>query len=131
MTNTGNRAGDAVVLGFISSASQPDFPAKRLFDFVRVELAAGESKTVVLLAQAEAFALGNDSGLLTLRAEQYEVQVGDIVAPARSIIRVRGENEVLVDYTDYFANQGVLGKTFDNAGRKASAGSKFIADVFV
>ena len=30
--NTGSREGDAVVLGFVS-ASDPEFPAKRLFDF--------------------------------------------------------------------------------------------------
>lgn len=129
VTNTGDRAGDAVVLGFVSSVSQPDFPAKRLFDFTRVGLAAGESKTVLLLAQAEAFALGDNDGLLTLRANQYEVQVGDIVGPARGIMRLRGESEVLEDYTDYFASRKVQAKA-DGTPRSVFGASRK-ADVLI
>eukprot|EP01051_Picozoa_sp_SAG22_P007744 SAG22_NODE_555_length_9124_cov_114.706593_7_plen_792_part_00 len=104
VTNTGCREGDAVVLGFIAS-SQPGSPVRRLFDFARVKMAAGESQTIVLLAQADSFALGDDDGLLSLRAGEYHVEVGDTVAPARKAVRLRGADQVVEDYRDYFALQ--------------------------
>ena len=44
--NTGSVAGDAVVLGFVNS-TEPQFPRQKLFDFERVSLQPGESKTVL------------------------------------------------------------------------------------
>ena len=45
VTNTGKRAGDAVVLGFVNS-TDPQYPRQKLFDFERVSLNPGETKTV-------------------------------------------------------------------------------------
>ena len=108
--NTGGREGDAVVLGFVS-AVDPDFPAKRLFDFLRVSLAAGETKVVMLAAPAEAFAMGDEDGLLSVHPGPYWVQVGDINAPASKQVELTGEVAVLEDYRDYFAQQGAAAET--------------------
>lgn len=86
VTNTGDRSGEVVVLGFVTS-SHPRFPRQKLFDFQRVgPLAPGESVLASLQLQrgseAETLAVMDDDGHAWLEPAQFTVSMGDVVAPA-------------------------------------------------
>jgi hypothetical protein len=91
VTNTGARAGDCVVLGFVGG-TPPGFPRQRLFDFARVHLPAGASTTVLLSSPAEALAVVDAGGRRVLRAGVFEVRVGDLRAPAVRSLEVVPED---------------------------------------
>ena len=87
VTNTGARAGDCVVLGFVSG-TPPGFPRQKLFDFARVHLAPGASTTVLLSSPAEALAVVDERGRRVLVPGAFEVRVGDLAAPAVRALEV-------------------------------------------
>ena len=76
VTNHGPRAGDEVVLAFISRPDGADGPVKQLFAFERIHLAAGESKTVHLLPSVRDLSLVDASGRAVLTPGRVRVTVG-------------------------------------------------------
>lgn len=94
--NTGTVAGDAVVLGFANS-TDPQFPREKLFDFERVSLQPGESKTVLLTVTSEDLSIVEEDGRRWLRSGEFAVAVGDREAPATHGFTVVGENQLLDD----------------------------------
>lgn len=94
--NTGTVAGDAVVLGFANS-TDPQFPREKLFDFERVTLAPGESKTVLLTVTSEDLSVVEEDGRRWLRSADFMVAVGDREAPATHAFGVTGEQQLLDD----------------------------------
>jgi beta-glucosidase len=103
VTNTGDVTGDAVVLGFVSNSSDPLFPRQKLFDFARVTLSPGESRTVTLHVTAQHLSVVDDNGARWVRPAVYSVRVGDVVAPATLSLRVTGEQVLLEDISTFLA----------------------------
>ena len=86
VTNTGDCAGEVVVLGFLTS-SHPQFPRQKLFDFPRVgPLDPGQSVTASLQLprghEAEELAVIDDNGHAWLAPAEVTVRMGDVVTPA-------------------------------------------------
>lgn len=78
VTNTGERAGKEVVMLFSSDKVASMVPeARRLRAFEKVELAAGETKTVKLSIKATDLAFVNPEGNWTLEAGDFVLQVGN------------------------------------------------------
>ena len=94
--NTGSVAGDAVVLGFANS-TDPQFPVEKLFDFERVSLQPGESKTVLLTVTGEDLSVVEEDGCRMLRGGEYAVTVGDRKGPATHAFSMVGEHQLLDD----------------------------------
>jgi beta-glucosidase len=78
VTNTGPRAGQEVVQLYIRDvASRLTRPNKELKGFAKVELAPGETKTVVLPIDRSALAYWDDAiHAWVVEAGQFEVQIG-------------------------------------------------------
>lgn len=96
VTNTGSRAGDAVVMGFANS-TDPQFPRQKLVDFERVALQPGESKTVLLTVTPEHLSVVLDGGRRLLRGASFEMRAGDVVNPAIHRFTLTGDEVVLDD----------------------------------
>ena len=94
--NTGSVAGDAVVLGFANS-TDPQFPVEKLFDFERVSLQPGESKTVLLTVTSEDLSVVEEDGSRWLRSGEFAVAVGDREAPATHRFNLVGKHQLLDD----------------------------------
>lgn len=76
VTNTGSRAGDEVVLAYVSDVlSSVTVPVKLLKEFRRASLAPGETKTVSLRLPADAFGL-------------YDVRLQRVIEPGEFIIAI-------------------------------------------
>jgi len=103
VTNTGDVTVDAVVLGFVSNSSDPLFPRQKLFDFARVTLSHGESRTVTLHVTAQHLSVVDDNGARWVRPAVYSVRAGDVVAPATLSLRVTGEQVLLEDISTFLA----------------------------
>ena len=103
VTNTGERTGDAVVLGFLTNSTDPLFPRQKLFDFARVTLQPGESREVTLHVTAQHVSVVDDGGARWCRPAAYTIRVGDVVTPATSILRVVGEPVMIEDISAYLA----------------------------
>lgn len=101
VTNTGHRVGDAVVLGFVTNASDPDFPKQKLFDFDRVTLLPGESRTVTLQATAEHLSVVTSTGDRWLRPMVLTIQVGDVVSPVTHKLTLLGSPVLLEDLASF------------------------------
>eukprot|EP00658_Telonema_sp_P-2_P038278 TRINITY_DN27498_c0_g1_i1.p1 TRINITY_DN27498_c0_g1~~TRINITY_DN27498_c0_g1_i1.p1 ORF type:complete len:236 (+),score=58.69 TRINITY_DN27498_c0_g1_i1:43-750(+) len=101
VTNTGPVAGDAVVLGFVTS-SDPNFPRQKLFDFERVSLQPGQSKAVLLTVLAEHLSVVDEQGQRWLRPARFNVRVGDVIAPAERSFELIGEAQLLEDLGRFF-----------------------------
>jgi beta-glucosidase len=99
--NTGQRTGDAVVLGFLTNATDPDFPRQKLFDFARVSLAPGASTSVTLVATAEHLSSVDRAGRRWLRPSTFVVRVGDVVTPATATLQLTGEPVILEDLSRF------------------------------
>jgi beta-glucosidase-like glycosyl hydrolase len=97
VTNTGAVQGDAVVLGFVVPAANASTGLGRaLFDFGRVELAAGASAVVTLRmdkACKQAITRVDEAGVRWVEAGDYTVTVGDIVAPATHALTATGASQ--------------------------------------
>ena len=97
VTNTGAVQGDAVVLGFVVPAANASTGLGRaLFDFGRVELAAGASAVVTLRmdkACKQAITRVDEAGVRWVEAGDYTVTVGDIVAPAMHALTATGASQ--------------------------------------
>ena len=98
--NTGNRSGDAVVLGFVNSTAAA-FPRQRLFDFERVTLAPGAEVTVSLNATAEDLSVVDERGRRWLPPAQFVLRVGDVVAPVSLGIELLGPPLLLEDLSAF------------------------------
>ena len=107
VSNTGYRAGDAVVLGFVSMSRQRAdgsssggggggggmVKKRALFDFGRVTLAAGGSTTLTLKMDAgckQAVSMVDEGGVRWVEPGRFTVSVGDGVAPATHSFLVTG-----------------------------------------
>lgn len=78
VTNTGNRAGKETVMLFSSDKVASMVPeARRLRAFEKVELAAGETKTVKLSIKGSDLAFVNPEGKWTLEEGDFTLQVGN------------------------------------------------------
>ena len=82
VTNTGDRAGEVVVLGFLTS-SHAQFPRQKLFDFQRVgPLDPGQSVTASLQLQrgheAEILAVIDDNGHAWLEPAEFTVRMAKV-----------------------------------------------------
>ena len=97
VSNTGNRTGDAVVLGFINSTDS-QFPRQKLFDLERVKLDPGQNTTVLLTVTSEDFSVVDEAGSRWLKPSIFTVSVGDILTPARHRFVVGGEDTLLEPY---------------------------------
>lgn len=81
VTNTGNRAGKESVLLFIQDDVASIIPdARRLRDFDKVALEAGETKTVEFTLAAEELAFAKNDAKWYLEEGSYTVQCGNQVA---------------------------------------------------
>lgn len=77
VTNTGSLDGDEVVQLYMRRLDDKAGPVKSLCDFQRVNLKAGESKTVEFNLSPEQFAtFDNKAGRLTTRPGEYEIMYG-------------------------------------------------------
>ena len=94
--NTGSVAGDAVVLGFVNS-TDPQFPREKLFDFERVSLQPGESKTVLLTVTSDALSVVEEDGRRWLRSAGFTVAAGDREAPVTHAVDLLGLDQLLDD----------------------------------
>jgi beta-glucosidase len=101
VTNTGLVTGDAVVLGFVSNSTDPQFPLQKLFDFTRVSLAPGESKTVTLGATADHLSVVDNDGKRWLRPATLVIRVGDMVDPATATASLVGSPVMVEDVGQY------------------------------
>lgn len=90
VTNTGNVAGDAVVLAFVSG-TPPDFPLSSLFDFMRVTLQPGQSKILYFTNTVRSLSTVDKEGQRWLNPGQYTVSIGDVVAPAVAKFALEGD----------------------------------------
>merc|ERR1711998_51591 len=99
--NTGKVPGDAVVLGF-ANTTDPDYPRQKLFDFERVGLGPGESKTVLLTMGADHLSVVDKRGRRWLRPAEIMVRVGDVVAPAMLQFSLAGEEVMVEDLSNMF-----------------------------
>lgn len=80
VTNTGKRAGKESVLLFIQDDVASIVPdARRLRDFQKIELAAGQTKTVVFEVAAEELAFAKNDANWYLEEGTYTVQCGPLV----------------------------------------------------
>lgn len=79
VSNTGNRAGKESVLLFtsdlVASVITPD--VKRLRGFEKIDLKAGESKTVTFTLKPEDIAVVNVEGKKVTEAGEFRIQIGD------------------------------------------------------
>lgn len=76
--NTGSLAGKEAVLLFSSDLAASITPdVRRLRAFEKIELQAGEKKTVTLQLPADELAFVNEKGRWTLEAGTFKLQVGD------------------------------------------------------
>lgn len=79
VSNTGNRAGKESVLLFtsdlVASVITPD--VKRLRGFEKIDLKAGESKTVTFTLKPEDIAVVNVEGKKVTEAGEFKIQIGD------------------------------------------------------
>jgi len=77
VTNTGTRAGDAVVLAFLvpPTPTTPTDPNKTLFGFARVELLAGANAVVNIPIDATNFQLADSSGMWVTRTGKWRVSI--------------------------------------------------------
>jgi beta-glucosidase len=93
VTNTGTRAGDAVVQMYVHHmGTKVDEPNEALKGFKRVSLAAGETKTVELLLKAAALAWWNEKQPgWRVEAESVRVGIGDSSADILQSATVRVE----------------------------------------
>ena len=92
--NTGQVAGDAVVLGFV--VVKGALVGRALFDFGRVSLAAGASSVVVLRMDAsckQAISRVDQTGARFVEQGEYTITAGDIVAPVTHELMVTGESQ--------------------------------------
>jgi beta-glucosidase len=79
VTNTGDRAGDEVVLVYINDVvSSVVTPIKKLVGFQRIGLKPGESKTVSLTIQSEQLALWNEQMQHVVEPGTFELWVGPL-----------------------------------------------------
>ena len=101
VTNTGPVTGDAVVLGFVNS-TDPQFPRQKLFDFTRITLTPGASKTVMLSLNADHLSVVGEDGQVSLRPAKFSVRVGDVIAPATHSFEVSGASQTIYDYSGVF-----------------------------
>ena len=81
VTNTGDRASDVVVLGFVASADRGqaghgDAAMKQLFDFARVHLAPGEATTVLFSVPVEALLVTDPEGTRRVLPGAFNVSFG-------------------------------------------------------
>ena len=98
VTNTGTRAGDAVVQLYIrQDYTLPTRPVKELKDFRRVPLAAGESKTVeMLLTPAKLGHVGVDQHFADAFLAHHQL-AGEGLGPHLHLRRgLRGDHLILV-----------------------------------
>jgi beta-glucosidase-like glycosyl hydrolase len=115
VTNTGARAGDAIVLAFVAGPS-PDYPLERLWQFARVALAPGASAVVNFVATPHALSGVAEDGARWLRDADLRVRVGARDGRAESTLdaplQVRGAVQLPVFAT--------LGKAADVGPLRAS-----------
>merc|ERR1712048_974150 len=104
VTNAGKMPGDAVVLGFVNS-TDPQFPRQKLFDFERVALQSGETKTVLLTITAEHLSVVDAEGRRLLRPASFMVRVGDVVKPVTHRFTVAGDLALLEDYSNVWTRE--------------------------
>lgn len=98
VTNTGRRAGDCVVLGFVQRADRaPTDPIRKLFGFERVHLAAGETKTVWITAPPEVLAHVSQHGRQQLLPGRYVARIGDASSSVQVPFQLSGSAQVLFD----------------------------------
>ena len=84
------------MLGFANS-SDPQFPRQKLFDFERISLAPGESKSVMLTVTAEALSVVDEDGRRWLRPATITLHAGDVIVPAEHTFEVVGSEHLLDD----------------------------------
>ena len=96
VTNTGSRAGAETVQVYIAKPGAAVFrPAQELKAFAKVQLAAGESKTVTLPLDDKAFRYWNtETNAWEIEGGQYEIRVGASSADIRltAAIELAGTN---------------------------------------
>lgn len=86
VSNTGTRASDISVLGFVSSGV-PGEPLQRLFDFQRAAaVAPGETRTLIFSLPPDAAARVGHDGAVTLHAGALRVFIG---APGEMMLEAR------------------------------------------
>lgn len=83
-------------MGFANS-TEPQFPRQKLFDFEKVLLQPGQSKTVLLTVTAESLSVVDEDGRRWLREASFTVAVGDVLEPALHTFVVKGEPQLLDD----------------------------------
>ncbi len=106
VTNTGQRTGDAVVLGFANS-TDPNYPLQKLFDFARVTLAPGETKSVLLTISADHLSTVDERGRRWLRPASFTLRMGDVVSPISFTLDLEGDGIMLEDYSGVFSAKTV------------------------
>ena len=79
ITNNGTRAGDEVVLAFITQPSITEGPLKRLFGFDRIHLNVGETKEVFFSTSPDVLAIVDDQGRKIVHPGLVKVLVGDVL----------------------------------------------------
>jgi len=85
VTNTGSRAGDAVVLALVAGPS-PDYPLERLWGFERVTLAPGASATVSFVATPHALSGVRADGARWLADAALRISIGARDGRAESLL---------------------------------------------
>lgn len=104
MTNTGNVAGDCVVLAFAVAQSNfhgtnkdaAEAPLKQLFGFERLhDMAPGEKRSVLFSSTAEDFSVVDSGGNRWLRPRRFNIEIGDVLVPARREVVIEGKERLL------------------------------------
>ncbi len=88
VTNTGGRAAEDVVLGFLvpPGSGEDGQPLRILFGFERVLVPAGQSVTVFLYPQLKDFLFVDVAGRRELRRGLYVVHVGVAEMPSQHLV---------------------------------------------
>jgi len=98
VTNTGNVAGDDVVLCFITFPQAPDYPIQQLVGFERVTLAPGASANIFFGVRAAQLAYVDAHGDKWARAGNFSIAIGSKMnghgKPLHQIV-VTGESVLL------------------------------------
>ena len=97
--NTGPVASDCVVLGFVTSESDPDAPLIKLFDFGRVYVPVGSKVNVTLSITPESISVTNKDGNERIVPGKYNIFMGDYMNNnyVHHILSMIGNEESIFD----------------------------------